>query len=1139
MKSGIALAVALGLGLALSGCGPTGVASGPRAAVTAAMNEGVSLMGQYRYDEAVTAFETAIKAEPQLAAAKVNLAIARFNRARKEDNDISRAGELLSEVLKADPANVRAWYFQGIVLQHIGKTEEAVASFQKVVEQRPADGVAWYLMGMCKQRLGASCEREMLKAIELRPYLGSAYYKLWQTLQSEGQTEKSQPYLEKFKRLRDSPLNETIELQKYNQMGELASVLPLPAEHTPPVTAGAYTVKFPKSAFVTPAPLLHGQAFAFSGAAIAPLGRDGSHHLALTEQSPEDTGPLVWLEIRPDGSFVDKTPGSGLEQIKGARACAIGDLDNDGSLDLFVTGAEGNHLLYGKPDGTFRDGTSQAGVGGFAANPRSVLLLDADHDGDLDALVSNLAPFGIQLWNNNADGTFTNISASAGISCTNANCVMALAGDLDGDRDLDLIVLCQGQPAKVFINDLLGKFHEIDAANAEIRGDLGGVLQDFNGDGHLDVLALGGEPAQLQLHLGDGHGHFQRTSDLTRMVEDRKEHGSLRGFRIADLDLDGDLDIVLFAKDTLFLFNDGAGRFERRPATPKTERPDGMDLGEIAGAEVADFTGDSVPDLLCIQRGGKNRVQLFPGTVKPRPTALRLALTGVRERDGRTRSPATPYGLVMTIRAGLQEQSQVFSGQAGGFNQSPVPTAFGLNGASRADYLQLRWPDGVAQVEATLAAGREHRISELERKISSCPVLFAWNGKRFEFITDFAGVGGLGYFIAPGEYAQPQALEHIKIEPEQLQARNGFYELRIAEPMEETAYIDQIELLAVDHPAGWCVTPDERLAVTGAQPSHELLVVSRPILPQRASDPLGRDCTKALAKLDRIYAYQPALDRRFFGFCRPHSLELDFGNALANVTATNRLFLFISGYLEYPYSQTAYAASQARVGWEPIRIERRQPDGSWEVIVADAGAFGGMARTMTVDLTGRLGGTNCHLRLTSNLEIYYDRVFLAQDLGQDRVHTRKVPLSGAELRRLGFPREVSPDARMPLVYDYEQRDATAPFHVLRGAYTRHGPVDELLDAFDDRYVLVGPGDEIALKFQSSALPRLERDMVRSFILVSHAYCKDMDLYTATPQTLEPLPFRGMSRYPYPPSESYPQTEAIIRYQEAYNTKVVK
>jgi hypothetical protein len=111
--------------------------------------------------------------------------------------------------------------------------------------------------------------------------------------------------------------------------------------------------------------------------------------------------------------------------------------------------------------------------------------------------------------------------------------------------------------------------------------------------------------------------------------------------------------------------------------------------------------------------------------------------------------------------------------------------------------------------------------------------------------------------------------------------------------------------------------------------------------------------------------------------------------------------------------------------------------------------------------------------------------------------------------------------------------------VLRGAYTRYGQVKELLAAFDDKYVLVGPGDEIALRFDGSKLAEAPVGMTRSFVLVSHAYCKDMDLYTATPQTVEPLPFRIMSQYPYPAAEHYPDDEEHQAFLNTYNTRIIE
>jgi len=302
--------------------------------------------------------------------------------------------------------------------------------------------------------------------------------------------------------------------------------------------------------------------------------------------------------------------------------------------------------------------------------------------------------------------------------------------------------------------------------------------------------------------------------------------------------------------------------------------------------------------------------------------------------------------------------------------------------------------------------------------------------------------------------------------------------------------------------------------------------------------------------VDRVYAYQPQLDRRFCGFCEPHTLVLDFADRLADVVSrsaarakargseTQRgVYLFLNGSIEYPYSQTTYASAQASVVWQPPKIERLT-DGRWETIVPDAGAPGGMSRTIAIDLTGRLPTTgDCKLRITTNLEIYYDRIFIAADRGTDDFAIRTVPLARADLHRLGFPLEYSPDGQHPTIYTYDVIEPTSSFKTPSGAYTRYGPVESLLDEFDDRYVILGTGDELAVSFDARTLPPPAQAQVRSFILVSHAYCKDMDLYTAEPDTVEPLPFRKMSAYPYPSSERYPDTEKLRHARQRFNTRL--
>jgi len=1115
-----------------SGCRPKSDATGPKPAVVAAVNRGVSLMGQYDYDGAAKAFEAALAESPNLPAVQVNLAIARFNRGKKENQDIEEATRLIDAVLQQHPDHVRALYFKGIIQQHLGKAEAALPCFEKVTQLRPDDGVAWYVLGLCQQRLGQDPQPALRRAIELRPYLSSAYYRLWQTLQAAGKSVDAAPYLEKFKALRESALAETIELPQYNQMGDLALVVPLDGTAAPIPAKASYRAGPAREIFASPAANAASPTGAtpFGGAAFVDA-RTGETMQALL--SGWRTAPAQFetcLTLVPGKSATAASVPAGLGSVETPLLWAVGDYDNDEVPDLFVVDRQGNHLFHGSTAGTYSPAPEKLAAPAAGGHTVGTLWLDADHDGDLDLLLCNAgAPN--QLFQNNTDGTFTDIAAAAGLAEPEGDSVMALPGDLDGDRDIDLVLLRAGAPAKVFLNELSGKFREVPTDPA-IRGDLGGVLQDFNGDGLLDLLVLGGEPAKLNLFLGDGHGHFRPAPDFLSAGSAALPEG-LRAFRVADVNLDGTLDIAIFGREGHLLLNDGTGHFTLQPQVWAPSPG-----AEIAGAELTDLTGDFVPDLLLLERGAHERVLLVPGVLSPASTALAIAPTGVRTRDKRTRSPASGYGVLVTARAGTREQTLLCTGQSGGPNQSPRPLVFGLRGAPQADYTRLLWSDAVAQIESALPAGRRHAISETQRKISSCPILFTWNGSRFEFITDFAGVGGLGYYVGPGEYAVPQPIDFVKIEPSQLQPRNGRYELRISEAMEESAYVDRLELLAIDHPADWSVYPDERLAVTGPAPTHELLAVEKPIYAQHAVGPGGVDCTEALLRTDRHYAYEPQIDRRFFGFCQPHTLDLDFGDQIAALPAGQRVFLFITGYLEYPYSQTAFAAGQARVGWEPIRVERQQSDGSWATIGADAGALGGMSRSMTVDLTGLVGGAACRLRLTSNLEIYYDQIFLGVPVRSDRVQVHSLPVATAELHPLGFAQEGSPDGRYPLVYDYQRIEATAPFHTLRGAYTRYGDVRELLTAFDDQFVLVAPGDEIAATFDASALPPPPAGSVRSFVLVSHAYCKDMDLYTATPETLEPMPFRGMTKYPYPPNERPAETDAQRRVRETYQTRIV-
>ena len=134
--------------------------------------------------------------------------------------------------------------------------------------------------------------------------------------------------------------------------------------------------------------------------------------------------------------------------------------------------------------------------------------------------------------------------------------------------------------------------------------------------------------------------------------------------------------------------------------------------------------------------------------------------------------------------------------------------------------------------------------------------------------------------------------------------------------------------------------------------------------------------------------------------------------------------LCLAGWVEYPYSQTNYAAATAGVTLKPPAIERLGLDGRWQTIEPHAGYPAGLPRMMTLDLTGKLGGTRCVLRIRTNMECYYDQAFVAvrDPAAEKALRVTSIPVTRAVLGYRGYTREVSPDGEQPLLYDYDHVD---------------------------------------------------------------------------------------------------------------------
>ena len=444
----------------------------------------------------------------------------------------------------------------------------------------------------------------------------------------------------------------------------------------------------------------------------------------------------------------------------------------------------------------------------------------------------------------------------------------------------------------------------------------------------------------------------------------------------------------------------------------------------------------------------------------------------------------------------------------------------------------MLWPTGVLQDEIDVAANKPASFLELDRRGSSCPTLFAWNGEKYEFITDVIGAGVIGHWISPVAKNTPDPDEWVKIDGSKLRAKDGYLSVRFGEPMEEVNYIDQLRMVAVDHPADVDVYPDERFLDDPPFASGKTVATSQPHPPAGAWDNQGHDVLQLVSARDHQYV-RDFTNLPYAGFANTHSLTLDLGTW----TPQQPLRLFLSGFIEYFSATSMYAAWQA--GLKPISpyIEAQMPDGSWQRVVDEMGFPAGLPRTITVDLTGKLPAGAQKIRITSNLQIYWDEVLVDNGPAREsEVRTTELPLAAATLGFRGYPRQVDGETPGDLTYRYEEASTTGPFSRFRGSYTQYGDVTPLLTSIDNHFAIFGTGEDIDAEFDTAALPALPQGWKRDYFFYANGFVKDMDFYEAIPFTVAEMPFHGMSTYPYPTTQHYPDDAQANGYRFDWNDR---
>ena len=1014
-------------------------------------DHGVAQMGRYEYENARATFAAVVDSAPAWLDARVNLAIATLNRQREGDEALALTK--LDAVLEEDSRHLRALYTSGLIHLYLGHTEQAIPLFEQVAAADPNDAYAAYFLGQSLLQGGeyVRASEWLLRAVQLDPYLRSAYWAASQALRRTKRADEATRLLDDYQRFEPNPAAKLAGFS-YKRMGPKAEAL---ATTTPPESP----LEVPKGALFTETK--HFDLRDWTDATLTSVDVNGDALPDLVVTTSEGT---AIFQANAAGDFTDIE----LHPFANETGAALwGDIDNDGLVDVVFCSPSGSRL-WRQAATTQWDSIELLSNEPCAAGA----LFDSDHDGDLDVLLTG--PAGNLLLSNNRDGTFRSLAADIGIRGQSGHQIIAT--DLDADRDLDLIVVGTGDHHDIWQNDRTWSYKPLSALTGLKKSPLKALtVADVDADGYNEIYALLNTNG-LEVWQYNGSTWYSETLVMTPQTTRTWDELAAN-----DFNGDGRPDLLLSGPTGFDVFDLAGGAF--------------LFSSDIntASAIAVTFEAGVGPAVVVAGKTGLHVWHPGPG----RHPFLTVIPTGKSEAK-QMRSNASGIGTRIKVRSGGRWSVIDALDSHSGPGQSLSPISVGLAGEDTANFVALEWSDGVSQTEISLRTDTIHTIAEVQRQLSSCPVVFAWDGSSYRFVSDVLGVGGLGFLSAPGVYAPPRPFERYLMEPNQLRARNGHYLIKLTEPMEEAAYLDAATIQVYDLPDGWSLALDERMSVGDPQVTGRGITYRRSATPSRVTNQRGEDVTNLVSGRDSRAPEPGTIDHRFIGLLAENQvLTLEFEEPIDTAGAV----LLAYGWLEYGYSQTVFAAWQAGKRYQAPSLEARDRNGIWQPLLQEFGYPAGMPKQMAIPLTNLPSGTTT-IRLSSNMEIYWDRLQIVwEEPLADIIPTTIQPVV-ARIGKIGFPKRTTGLQRLPY-YDYYDRSPYWDTKYQAGFYTALGDAHELIEKVDGALAIIGGGEEIHLEFP--ALAPVQPGNRRYFVLDFRGYAKDMDLYTEHGETIEPLP----------------------------------
>ncbi len=753
------------------------------------------------------------------------------------------------------------------------------------------------------------------------------------------------------------------------------------------------------------------------------------------------------------------------------------DSEGTGKPDLLVWSRDRVELLK---HGT--EASTTAGLGDLK-DVVTIAVGDYDNDGLPDLCV--VTSKSIDLYHNNK-GAF----AKALELGPNPGVTKAFWLDFDHDSDLDLLLF--GPEPALYRNLSPGKFELQTALFPFVKGKaLDAVQTAVRIDTAARDLVVSYTDRPAVLYRDRLNGVFEAT-DFPLLP------AGANFLDAQDFNHDGLLDLVSYHPQMLALRNADAKYVpDEKASVPH-------------GGVRADFNGDKREDLATLGPDGSVHLAF---NASPAEKWMTVRIIGVKNIK-------TAPGATVEMKAGADYEKKVYQG---------VPLAFAVDGHADADTIRITWSNGLIQNEPHQKL-EVLTIPEAQRLSGSCPMIFTWNGERYQFITDVLGVAPLGASSGDGSYFPVDHDEFIQIPGSALKPENGKYKVHISEELHEVSYLDQVQLIALDHPSSTSIYTNDKFK-SPPYPEFRLFGSTEKIHPVKATDSQGHDVTAKLAKLDQTYP--DAFDRDVSGVAKLHTLDLDFGKAASG----NHAALILSGWVDWADGSTFLRAAQSGQALVFPSLQVKDEQGQWKTVVEDMGIPSGKPKTISVDLAGKFLSRSREVRIVTNLCVYWDEVFLIDDAGAPETKLTPLNAVAANLHFRGFSRPViDPQRKQPEQFLYSDVHPISNWNPTPGLYTRYGDVTPLLRTPDDEMVIMGSGDEVSIEYAAASLPPLPQGWTRDFLLKVDGWAKDADANTAFSDNVLPLPFHAMSSYPYKANEHYPQDAEHSTYVRDYLTR---